>query len=321
MHIGLVTPAAPRSRAGNRATATRWAALLRRLGHRVSVRERWRAGDAGFDLLLALHAWRSAESIEAFAQHYPDRALVLALTGTDIYRFQHTHPEVTAASIERADALIGLHDQVSQAIPERFHSILHTVHQSALPLPPSYRGPPKRRFNVCVVGHLRAEKDSLLSARAARQLPATSRIVVTQAGKAHDADWAESARGEAVTNRRYQWLGEVSQAATRALYARSHIMVISSVMEGGANVVSEACVAHLPVLASDIPGNTGLLGLDYPGLFPVGDAKALAQLMTRAETDGNFYQRLHNHCRALAPRFTPAQEQAALQRVIHAVSA
>jgi len=318
MKIGLVTPAAPGSLAGNRATATRWARRLRAAGHRVRVLERWTGGDSAFDVLLALHAWRSASSIAAFAERYPHRPRVVVLTGTDIYRFQHTDPAVTEASLSHAHALIGLHDHVNRDIPHRFHSILHTVHQSASPLPASYRGPVTDRFEMCVVGHLREEKDSLRAAFAARELPSDSRICVIQAGRAHTLAWAEAAQTEADANPRYRWVGEVSQGAIRRLYARSRAMVMSSVMEGGANVVSEACVAGLPVLASQIPGNTGLLGDDYPGLYPAQDTAALRALMSRTEQDPAFLADLAACCRALAPRFTPAAEQAALCRAIDA---
>lgn len=320
MRIGLVTPAAPRSRAGNRATATRWARLLRTAGHQVSVLERWRPGDAGFDVMLALHAWRSAPSITAFAEQCPERALMVALTGTDIYQFQHSDPAVTVASLERADGLIGLHDHVGRDIPARFHTILHTVHQSATPLPTSYRGPVRRRFELCVVGHLRDEKDSLRAAQAARDLPIESRIHILQAGRAHTQDWARAAATEMAANPRYTWYGEVGQGAIRRLYGRSRAMVMSSVMEGGANVVSEACVAGLPILASRIPGNTGLLGDHYPGLYPARDTAALSQLMRRIEHEPDYLAMLAAHCRALAPRFTPEAERKALLRAITSVT-
>ncbi|KAF0285096.1 glycosyl transferase family 1 [Spiribacter sp. SSL99] len=319
MRIGLVTPAGPRSRAGNRATATRWARLLRTAGHQVSVLEQWRPGDAPFDVMLALHAWRSAPSITAFAERYPARALIVVLTGTDIYQFQHSDPAVTVASLDRADALIGLHDHVGRDIPARFRTILHTVRQSATPLPASYRGPVRRRFELCVVGHLRDEKDSLRAALAARSLPVGSRVHVLQAGRAHTPDWAAAAEAEMAANPRYTWYGEIGQGAIRRLYARSRAMIISSVMEGGANVVSEACVAGLPILASHIPGNTGLLGDDYPGLYPVGDTAALSRLMRRIEHDPDHLATLAAHCRALAPRFTPDAERKALSRVIAGV--
>jgi len=41
----MVTPAPPGSRHGNRTTACRWARILRRLGHPVTVRQEW---DGGF---------------------------------------------------------------------------------------------------------------------------------------------------------------------------------------------------------------------------------------------------------------------------------
>lgn len=316
MKIGLITPAAPRSRAGNRATATRWARLLREAGHRVSVREVWRPGDSRFDVMLALHAWRSAESIAAYAARWPGRPLIVVLTGTDIYRFQHSDPGVTLESLENAHGLIGLHDHVDRDIPARFHDRLAIVCQSATPLPASYRRPSAGAFDVCVVGHLREEKDSLRAARAARGLPPESRIRIRQAGRAHSSDWAAAAEAEMRINPRFVWHGEVGQGGVRRLYARSRAMVISSVMEGGANVVSEACVAGLPVLASRIPGNTGLLGDDYPGFYPPRDTLALRVLMQRAEREPDYLQQLMAHCRAMAARFTPRAESLALRRAI-----
>ena len=97
-------------------------------------------------------------------------------------------------------------------------------------------------------------------------------------------------------------------------------MVISSIMEGGANVLSEACVAGLPVIASNIPGNTGLLGKDYPGLFPPGDSAALAAMMTKFESDFAFRAVLNDRCQSMASRYTPEAEKAALLAVIHKIS-
>jgi putative glycosyltransferase (TIGR04348 family) len=317
--ITLNTPAGPQSRAGNRATATRWARFLRELGHRVHVA----ADDPGerADLMIALHAWRSAEAIRAFAEQHPERPLIVVLTGTDIYRFQASHPETTLASMEAAHALIGLHDRVGDDIPAHLRQRLHTVYQSAHPLPRSYPGPVRDRFDVCVAGHLREEKDSLRAAYAARDLAADSRIRIIQAGRAHSADWAEAADAEAARNPRYQWLGEIPPWQVRRLMSRSRAMVMSSVMEGGANVVSEACVAGLPVLASDIPGNRGLLGDDYAGYYPARDTAALRELLQRAEAETGFLDKLRSHCQALAPRFTPAAERDGLHAVIQSLTA
>ena len=320
MKMALVTPAPPLSLSGNRATAKRWSKLLRAAGHKVDILEQWGVDNRSYDLMIALHAWRSRNSIAAFSQRFPDRALIVVLTGTDIYHFQRTHPEATRTSLACANALIGLHDYVYHDIPTDFHSILHTVYQSALPLPASYRGLLSRDYTLCVVGHLREEKDSLRAAEAARLLPRESRIRIVQAGRAHTPEWTIAARAQMDENPRYSWVGEISHTAVRRLYARSQAMVISSIMEGGANVLSEACVAGLPVIASNIPGNTGLLGKDYPGLFPPGDSAALAAMMTKFESDFAFRAVLNDRCQSMASRYTPEAEKAALLAVIHKIS-
>ena len=79
-------------------------------------------------------------------------------------------------------------------------------------------------------------------------------------------------------------------------------------MEGGANVVIEAVRSGVPVLASRIDGNVGLLGRGYEGYFEVGDDEALAVAMRRFATDADFAARLSAQCAALAPRFAPAEE-------------
>lgn len=318
----LVTPAPPRSRAGNRATAGRWARFLRASGYRVSIREpadaAQRAARTG-DLMVALHAWRSADAIKAFSNHWPNRPLIVALTGTDIYRFQSSDPETTLAAMDRAHALIGLHDDVRADIPSRFHSRLHVVRQSAAALPAGHPSPSRHHFTVCVIGHLRAEKDPLRAAIAARGLPADSSVRVIHAGRAHSEDQAEAARAEQAGNPRFTWQGERPHWQIRRLMARSHAMVMSSIMEGGANVVSEACVAGLPVIASDIPGNRGLLGADYPAYFPPRDSDALCELLLRAEREPGFVDTLRDHCSARAPWFTPEAERDALIRAVAAV--
>jgi glycosyltransferase involved in cell wall biosynthesis len=93
--------------------------------------------------------------------------------------------------------------------------------------------------------------------------------------------------------------------------ARSRLLVITSRSEGGANVLSEALASGVPVLSSRIPGSTGLLGGDYPGLFAVGDTHGLAALFERAETDAEFRGTLATWCRRLAPLVEPAREKKA----------
>ena len=313
MEISLITPAAKRSKSGNRTTANRWQRILAGLGCRVRVTETYDGAPA--DMMVALHAWRSAESITQYREKYPDRPLIVALTGTDIYRFQESHPDVTRRSMEMADWLVCLHDRVVRDIPAAFGAKLTVAPQSAKPLSRPRR-PAERHFDICVIGHLREEKDSLRTAYAVRDLPPDSRLRVIHLGKAHDDKWAHDAKAEMCRNRRYHWRGEMPGWTVRREFAKTHLMVISSIMEGGANVVSEALVAGVPVIASDISGNIGLLGEDYPGYYPVKDTDGLRALLIRAENDTTFLTDLDRRCRALAPRFTPENESAAWKSVL-----
>ena len=97
-------------------------------------------------------------------------------------------------------------------------------------------------------------------------------------------------------------------------------MVISSNQEGGANVVSEAIVAGVPIIASDIPGNVGLLGAVYPGYYPVRDEQALADILWRAESEPKFLASLQRHVDKLRPKFTPEAEAKSLAGVIRSAA-
>src|SRR5262247_1190348 len=88
LKIGIVTPAPPGSRKGNRVSALRWARLLRELGHRVVIKQAY--ADERCDVLIALHARRSADSVQRFRMRFPDRPLILMLTGTDLYGDIHS---------------------------------------------------------------------------------------------------------------------------------------------------------------------------------------------------------------------------------------
>jgi putative glycosyltransferase (TIGR04348 family) len=314
MRICIVTPAGPKQRNGNRVTAARWSRFLKQLGHEVLLEESW--GGERPDLMIALHARRSHPSIRRYATAHPDRTLIVALTGTDLDRDIRSD-EAARESLELATALIVLQEKGPEELEPRHRTKTHVIYQSAEPI--KCQSLVKRYFDVCVIGHLRDEKDPFRAALAARLLPPTSRVRVIHTGRPYDEEFAERARLEASENPRYRWLGETPRWKARRLLARSRLLAQTSVMEGGANVVSEALASGVPVIASDIPGNVGMLGADYPGYYPVGDEDALSRLLYRAEADGPFYEKLQDGCEARGHLVLPGREKAVLGRMVEEV--
>ena len=254
-------------------------------------------------------------AVERFKSNYPTRPVILQLSGTDIYDYIQSDPVPTLRSMELADRLVALNDRAWRVVPKSLRSRLSVIYQSATPLAQP-RHPSRQAVVVSVIGHLRDVKDPLRAAEAARLLPPNSRVRIEQVGRAYTPDWAARARAEMAINPRYLWRDDVPAAAVRRLLARSHAMVISSHSEGGANVISEAVMTGVPILASHMDGNVGLLGADYPGYFQVGDTQALARLLQRVEDDPPFVGRLHKALARCAPRFQPAREVAAWQRLL-----
>ena len=290
----------------------RWRRILRELGHEVRVADAYDGSPT--DLMIALHAWRSAESIRRFRALYPDRPLIVALSGTDIYEYIARDPAPVLHSLACADRLLALQDLVRRRVPMRFRSKLRVLHQSAHPLRPGRKS--TRRFDVAVIGHLRHVKDPRRAALAARRLPASSRMRIVHYGAAESPRWAAAAKAEMARNPRYVWRGDRPRAEVGRLLGRARAMVLSSRSEGGANVISEAVAAKVPILASRIDGSVGLLGRDYPGYFPVGDTAALARLLHRVESDPPYLSRLQRAIARRALLFRPAREKAAWKKLI-----
>ncbi len=310
--IRLACPAPPGSRTGNRITALRWARILRSLGHRVVLASASAGGDA--DALVALHARRSAQAVRSFRARYPDRPIVVALTGTDLYR----DLRVSAAarrSLVLADRLVLLQPAGRAVLPDALRRKARLIYQSV-----ATRGlrahPPRTVGRVCVLAHLRPVKDPLLAARAVRDLPASSRIQVVHAGRALSASMAARATAEQQRSPRYRWVGERPHRGALALLARSDVLVLSSRLEGGANVIGEACALGVAILATRIDGTVGLLGRRYPGFFQPGDVRALRRLLLRVERDRNFLGRLRGSVNAKARLFAPARERRAWDRLL-----
>ena len=310
-HISIVTPARAGTRNGNRHTAQRWAGFLRSLGHRVSIMVQWDGRPC--DLLLALHARRSHASIVEYRRQFPDDPLVVTLTGTDLYRDLPASREARE-SLRLADRVIVLQEDALRLLARGTRKKARIVYQSANP---SVRhSPPGKPFRIAVVGHLREEKDPFRTAMALAFLKHEESLEIVHVGDALSPEMRTQAGRWMKRDPRYRWLGGRTHARTLGWIARSHVLVVSSAMEGGANVISEAARIGTPVLASRMSGNLGMLGRDYPGYFPLFDEKALGRLIKTILEDEKYYRKLK---RALAARrrlFAPSAERAALARVL-----
>ena len=310
MHIVLVTPYPLTARNGNAHTALRWARFLRSAGHQVEIIVEWQGEPA--DAMIALHARRSYAAIVGFALAFPQRPLIVVLTGTDLYRDIQTDAAAQHA-LQLATRLVVLQTRGLDELSAALQTKTRVVFQSA----PTLSARPKRTrtFDICVVAHLRDEKDPLRAAHAAELLPAASRIRVLHVGAALTPEMVRQAE-HCRHNPRWKWLGARPHADTRRLIAGCRLLVQSSRMEGGANTIVEAVSAGVPVLASNISGNIGMLGEDYSGYYPLADSQALARLMRRAETEPDYYAELAALCAARAPLFEPHCERVAVQNLI-----
>lgn len=311
MRIALITPAPAGSRHGNRHTAARWAAMLRAMGHHLTVEQSWSGAPA--EIMIALHARRSHDSARRFKLAYPERPLIVVLTGTDLYRDIRCD-DSARASLDLADRLVVLQDYGLKELSRTLRHKARVIYQSA---PRTPRRPPLQScFEVIVSGHLRREKDPFRAALALRLVPPQSRIRLVHLGAAMSDELAREARDWMAREPRYRWIGERSHAEALRRLARSRLMVISSRMEGGANVVCEALAAGVPILASRISGNIGMLGADYDGYFPHENERALARLLWRAESEPAFYRLLQRQCAARRPLVDPRREARALKHLV-----
>jgi len=312
MQIRIVAPSVTGVRTGNRVTAHRWARHLRGLGHEADIRAAYRRGAC--DLLIALHARKSAASVERFVALHPGRPVVVALTGTDVYGDLH-EGSVALRCLQTAWRIVALQAFAANELPGALRDRVRVIHQSVA-RPVRLPRPLPDVFEVCVIGHLREVKDPFRAAEAARLLPVDSRVRIVHIGAALDPAMKAQAVKETASNDRYEWLGPLPPVRTLRTLARCRLMVLSSKMEGGANVISESVVCGVPVVSSRIAGSIGLLGEDYPGYFPVGDTKALASLLQRAERDASFLSTLRDRCGQLASLFHPQRERDAWAKLL-----
>jgi putative glycosyltransferase (TIGR04348 family) len=333
--VHLITPALADARNGNWQTAFRWQKFL--ATHEVLVSMDWPSQHApmprkGTSLsatldassaptMIALHARRSAGAIARFSK--TGQRIALVLTGTDLYRDIHSHDDAKQ-SLALADFLVVLNEQGVRALPSEYWEKTRVIFQSAGRLvrsPRTISPTGARYFNLALVGHLRAEKDPLTALTAMELLAARSvsrpHCRLIHVGGAKDEALARQFNERAHTlGHRIVLKGSLDHCATRQVIKRCDLLVLPSIMEGGANVLIEAVTSGVPVLASAISGSIGMLGENYQGYFPVGDASALAALISRCRDDFRFLELLRDQCETRARLFLPEGERRAVNALV-----
>lgn len=308
--IVIISPALAAANNGNWQTAKRWQAMLS--GHyRVEIMQSWNSEP--FDAMLALHARRSADTIARWAEAHPDKPVVLALTGTDLYRDIVMDPQAQQ-SLQLAQRLIVLQELGPHSLPPQFRSKCSVVFQSTPRRPPVQKT--TQELRAVMVGHLRAEKSPQTYFAAVRALAHRPDIVLEHIGGVLDPVLGEEARQLAAEVPNYRYLGELSHEQTLEHIAHAHVLVHPSQLEGGAHVLMEAVMCGTPVLASCIDGNVGMLGEGYDGYFPLGDSQALANMLLRCKNEPQFLDHLNKQCALRSPLFEPHAEQAALLQIV-----
>jgi len=296
--IVIVTPALADANNGNWQTARRWADMLSQ-AYRVRLAAGWDGGDEA--LMIALHARRSAASVTQWRALRPRAALVVVLTGTDLYR-DIVHDANAQASMRSADRLVVLNELGGRSVPAALQAKVQVILQSCA----------ARQTQSKTVRHLRAEKSPQTYFDAVRRLAHRGDILFDHVGAALEPELGVQARSLMSTCPHYRWLGPLPHESARRRIQAAHVVVHPSRMEGGAHVVIEAVRSGTPVLASRIDGNVGLLGELYEGYFPLDDDGALATLLQRLRDDPAMLVRLQQQCEARAALFDPARERKSL---------
>lgn len=305
-----MTPSPAAANNGNWHTAARWARFLAATCD-VAIAASWNG--LACDLLIALHAQRSAGSIRNFATTHPDRPLIVVLTGTDLYG-DVLGSARSRETLQLATRLVVLNELAPRRLPNALRAKTVVILQSARQLSPGRK--PRRHFAVAVLGHLRDVKNPQLVWSLLRELPQDFPVRIRHIGNALDPALGRDAARVAAQDRRYRWLGGLPRTRARQIVRNSHLLLHPSHVEGGAQSVIEAVTAHTAVMATDVDGNAGLLGRSYPGLFAANDVAAACALLRRAADEPPFLRRLEQSCAMRATRFAPERERAALRRLV-----
>lgn len=329
MKILYLDPALSGTTSGNSSTSTRITEHWRNLGHAVtslSVRGEFPDGEAQLrklinesDLLVALHAKHCHSILKIWHDLHKPVPLILIVSGTDLFEPLLESGEVSIEfrwACEEASRIVTLAGGLEEFFPasrqQEWGTKTRVIYQGAEPVEWSCQEYDPQQ--AVVIGHLRAVKDPLLPVRAVELLRERLnrnqavlkdvQLTIRHFGKMLDLplmEQVEAAQEQLASGPlRWQWNGPLSESGIRQVMSSAPLLIMPSLHEGGANVVGEFLVSGLPVVASRVAGNTGILGEDWPALFDAGDPQALADLLLRWNQDEGFREQISQAAKNLA---------------------
>ncbi len=308
MKVIIASPYATDSLNGNTVTSQRIVSLLGSAGHKAEIIQSCEITAESVryvDAMIALHAKKSAGAVDVFRKWSPSGKLIIFVTGTDLYEDLPSGCPECLASMHSADTLVVSQSASLCSIPEEFKSKTHVVYKS-IAMPNMGDDVVVEKDLFTVVGHLRAVKQPFMIVEALKLLGDIVRV--KSVGAEFDTGSAETARKHVLSNDRFEWLGECDYTTALRWMQRSVATVNTSLSEGGANSVGESIMFGVPVLASRIEGNVGMLGDAYSGYFSVNQPQELADLMERAITDEEFIKQLKHEVLERQIHFVPERE-------------
>jgi len=295
----------PRQRSqGNAVTAERMRKLLQSGGLNAAIHER---GDISMTAkcLIALNARKSAGEIFDFRRRLPESSIVALLTGTDV---NHSEMEQfgsdTLKALELSDRIVSLHEGFSHRLPDDLLIKTKVIYPS-VQLAEDINHRPSEPWKVIIAGNFREEKNPDLMMQAVSKLTNSPLHLHAYGG---GGDYQAKLERTAKKYAQFHFHGVQEHDALLADMQSARVLLNTSTEEGGANAICEAVSLGLPVIASKIDGNVGMLGADYAGFFTSGDVDSLIDILVRVAEDINFYQTLKRQVTERAPFFSYQRE-------------
>lgn len=283
LKVALITPYYRQQTRGNAVTVRRIERNLVAAGCRAAVYslEEWSAdglrhGLEAFspDCIHAFHAMQAGIPARQIAMEL-GIPYVVTFTGTDLYFAEDASAASIPAVLSGAAGLVVFHENLR-------HRLLRLLPHPALPvtvipqgvtLPDSIPAETEGYFVFLLPAGLRPVKDVLSPLRPLQALyERYPGIRFHIAGPMLDSEYGAQVLRTLAEYPFARWLGEIPCDGMPALYGSSHVVLNSSLSEGGmANSLLEAMAAGRPVLASDIEGNRSLVHDGVNGLLYAGE--------------------------------------------------